>query len=162
MRRDLGRSGVTVGPARAASRSSSGVIGAILFLLGVLALVFASTLTVASIVAFGILLAVGGLTELFRFAGRRGKTGSSSRSSPGSSPPWSAACWSSDLRSGSPAAVWSSGRGSCRPACSAASPRSSIATATGRGTLAMESSRCSSGFGSSPASPPPPRGSSAP
>jgi uncharacterized membrane protein HdeD (DUF308 family) len=74
MPRAQGRIGVTAGPARAASRTSSSVLGAILFLLGVLALVFAGVVTIASIVAFGILLAVGGISELFHaFRGQEGE-----------------------------------------------------------------------------------------
>jgi uncharacterized membrane protein HdeD (DUF308 family) len=57
-------SGVFAGPARAASNASSFAFGMILFILGVLGLVFADVLTVASIIAFGVLLVAGGAVEL--------------------------------------------------------------------------------------------------
>jgi len=60
----LERGDVTAGPARAASTSSSFFFGMILFLLGVLALIFADVVTTASIIVFGVLLVVGGFAEV--------------------------------------------------------------------------------------------------
>jgi len=57
-------SDVIAGPGRTAARGSSYLVGLILVALGVLALVFADALTVASIIAFGVLLVLGGLAEL--------------------------------------------------------------------------------------------------
>jgi uncharacterized membrane protein HdeD (DUF308 family) len=65
MRWNLGRGGgLTAGPVPAASGGSSFVLGVILFLLGVLGLLYADVWAVASIVGLGILLVAGGLTEL--------------------------------------------------------------------------------------------------
>ena len=63
---------VTAGPARSASRGSSSIFGAFLFLLGILALVFADFVTRVSIVAFAAILVVGGLTELVHALRGRG------------------------------------------------------------------------------------------
>ena len=69
---DLEHSGVTAGPARSASKGSSGISGALLFLLGILAFVFADVVTRVSIVAFAAILVVGGLTELVHALRGRG------------------------------------------------------------------------------------------
>jgi uncharacterized membrane protein HdeD (DUF308 family) len=53
------------GPARAASKGSSFVFGAILFFLGILGVIYADVLTVASVITFGMLLAVAGIVEMF-------------------------------------------------------------------------------------------------
>jgi len=65
---DLEHSGVTAGPARSASKGSSGISGALLFLLGILAFVFADVVTRVSIVAFAAILVVGGLSGLLTTA----------------------------------------------------------------------------------------------
>jgi uncharacterized membrane protein HdeD (DUF308 family) len=57
-------SGVFAGPARAASKGSTFAFGVILFVLGILALIFADVVTVASVISFGALLVVGGGVEL--------------------------------------------------------------------------------------------------
>jgi uncharacterized membrane protein HdeD (DUF308 family) len=66
------RSGVVAGPARAAATESSFAFGMILFMLGVLGLVFADVLTVASVIAFGVLLVAGGVVELGHALRQRG------------------------------------------------------------------------------------------
>ena len=70
--KDLGRSGVTAGPARSAANGSSSITGVFLFLLGILALVFADVVTRVSIVAFAAILVVGGLSELVHALRGRG------------------------------------------------------------------------------------------
>jgi uncharacterized membrane protein HdeD (DUF308 family) len=68
---DLEHSGVTAGPARSAAKGSS-ISGAFLFLLGILAFVFADVVTRVSIVAFAAILVVGGLAELVHALRGRG------------------------------------------------------------------------------------------
>jgi uncharacterized membrane protein HdeD (DUF308 family) len=74
MRWNLGRGGgMTAGPVPAVSGGSSFVLGVILFLLGVLGVLYADVYAVASIVGLGVLLVAGGVTELshaFRGLGR--------------------------------------------------------------------------------------------
>lgn len=68
----LERGGVMGGPARYAARGSSygyGV-GMVLFLLGILGIIFADVVTVASIIVFGVLLVAGGFAEAFGHAFR--------------------------------------------------------------------------------------------
>ena len=65
------RSEVMAGPARFASRGSSYRFGLVLFLLGILGLIFADVVTVASIITFGVLLVVGGVTEALGHASRQ-------------------------------------------------------------------------------------------
>jgi len=64
--------GVTAGPARAASKGSSFFLGMVLFILGILGLIFADVLTVASVITFGVLLLVGGIAELSHAVRQRG------------------------------------------------------------------------------------------
>jgi uncharacterized membrane protein HdeD (DUF308 family) len=67
----LERGGVFTGPARAASKGSSFAFGVMLFILGVLALIFADVVTVASVIAFGVLLLVGGAVEVGHALGQQ-------------------------------------------------------------------------------------------
>ena len=60
----LERGTLTTGPARAASTGTSFVVGMLLFGLGILALILADVVTVASVVVFGVLLIVAGIAEL--------------------------------------------------------------------------------------------------
>jgi uncharacterized membrane protein HdeD (DUF308 family) len=69
---DLGRSGVTVGPARSALNGSSSITGVVLLLLGILALVFADVVSFISIVAFAAILVVSGVAELIHALRTRG------------------------------------------------------------------------------------------
>jgi uncharacterized membrane protein HdeD (DUF308 family) len=64
--------GVTAGPARAASQGTSFFVGVFLFILGVLGIIFADVLTVVSVLAFGVLLVVGGMAELAHAVRQRG------------------------------------------------------------------------------------------
>jgi uncharacterized membrane protein HdeD (DUF308 family) len=64
--------GVFTGPARAASKGSAFAFGVILFILGIVALIFADVVTVASVIAFGVLLLVGGAIEVVHALGQQG------------------------------------------------------------------------------------------
>jgi uncharacterized membrane protein HdeD (DUF308 family) len=65
MKWNLGRGGgMTDGRVPAVSGGSSFVLGVILFLLGVLGLLYSDVYAVASIVGLGVLLVAGGITEL--------------------------------------------------------------------------------------------------
>jgi uncharacterized membrane protein HdeD (DUF308 family) len=57
-------SGQALGRARAAAWGGPFILGVLLFVLGILAFVFAGVTTLATVVAFGALLAVGGIVEM--------------------------------------------------------------------------------------------------
>ena len=59
------------GPARSASKGSSYWFGMGLFVLGIVALVLADVVTVASVIVFGVILVVGGLVESLGHARRQ-------------------------------------------------------------------------------------------
>jgi uncharacterized membrane protein HdeD (DUF308 family) len=66
----LERRDLLAGPALTASKGSSYAFGMILFVLGIVALVLADVVTVASILVFGVILVAGGLTEALGHARR--------------------------------------------------------------------------------------------
>jgi uncharacterized membrane protein HdeD (DUF308 family) len=67
----LERRDLLSGPARSASVDSSYFFGAVLFVLGIIALVLADVVTVASVVVFGAILVAAGFTEAVGYARRQ-------------------------------------------------------------------------------------------
>jgi len=67
----LERRDLLAGPARSASKGSSYFFGMILFVLGIVALILADVVTVASVIVFGAILVAGGFTESLGHARRQ-------------------------------------------------------------------------------------------